>query len=87
MFESISLASLNVISPKLCFAPSKNDTNPSGLEQGGNECIASCLSKLKQHATQLSIERGRAEKELLMNPHKNLEELMGTFSPDDCIKH
>ncbi|MBW0556607.1 hypothetical protein O181_096322 [Austropuccinia psidii MF-1] len=55
MFESISLVSYNVI------APTSNSTDPLGLKRGEVEYLASCLSKLKQHATQLSIEGGGAD--------------------------
>ncbi|MBW0522139.1 hypothetical protein O181_061854 [Austropuccinia psidii MF-1] len=78
MFESISLISYNVIAPKPYVAPTSNSTNPLGLEQGAVEYLASCLSKLEQYATQLSIEGGRADNEILTKPHKNLEDLMDT---------
>ncbi|MBW0498627.1 hypothetical protein O181_038342 [Austropuccinia psidii MF-1] len=78
MFESISLVSYNVIAPKPYVAPASNLTDPLGLKQGAVEYLASCLSKLKQHATQLSIEGGGADNEILTQPHKNLEDLMDT---------
>ncbi|MBW0559541.1 hypothetical protein O181_099256 [Austropuccinia psidii MF-1] len=78
MFESISLVSYDVIAPKSYVAPMSNLTNPLGLEQGSVEYLASCLSKLNQCATQLSIEGGRADNEILTKPHKNLEDLMDT---------
>ncbi|MBW0538192.1 hypothetical protein O181_077907 [Austropuccinia psidii MF-1] len=76
MFESISLVSYNVIAPKPYVAPTSNSTDPLGLKWGAVEYLASCLSKLKQHATQLSIEGGRADNEISTKPHKNLEDLM-----------
>ncbi|MBW0475739.1 hypothetical protein O181_015454 [Austropuccinia psidii MF-1] len=78
MFESISLVSYNVIAPKPYVAPTSNLTDPLGLEQGAVEYLASCLSKLKQCATQLKIEGGRPYNEILTKPHKNLEDLMDT---------
>ncbi|MBW0583557.1 hypothetical protein O181_123272 [Austropuccinia psidii MF-1] len=78
MFESISLVSYNVIAPQPYVAPTSNLTDPLGLERGAVEYLASCLSKLKQHATQLSIEGGRADNEISTKPHKNLEDLMDT---------
>ncbi|MBW0572648.1 hypothetical protein O181_112363 [Austropuccinia psidii MF-1] len=78
MFESISLVSYNVIAPKPYVAPTSNSTNPLGLGRGAVEYLASCLSKSKQHATQLSIEGGGADNEILTKPHKNLEDLMDT---------
>ncbi|MBW0542049.1 hypothetical protein O181_081764 [Austropuccinia psidii MF-1] len=59
-----------------------------GLEQEAVEYLASCLSKLKQHATQLSIEGGGADNEISTKPHKNLEDIMGYSYPfDDCVQH
>ncbi|MBW0494965.1 hypothetical protein O181_034680 [Austropuccinia psidii MF-1] len=78
MFESISLVSYDVISPKPYVAPTSNSTDPLGIEQGEVEYLASCLSKLKQHATQLSIGGGRADNEMLTKLHKNLEDPMDT---------
>ncbi|MBW0483101.1 hypothetical protein O181_022816 [Austropuccinia psidii MF-1] len=78
LFESISLVSYNVIAPKPYVAPTSNSTNPFGLEQGAVEYLASCLSKSKKRATQLSIKGGRADNEILTKPHKNLEDLMDT---------
>ncbi|MBW0572064.1 hypothetical protein O181_111779 [Austropuccinia psidii MF-1] len=78
MFESISLVSYNVISLKPYVAPTSNLTNPLGLNQGAVEYLASCLSKTKQRATQLSIEGGGADNEISTKPHKNLEDLMDT---------
>ncbi|MBW0594085.1 hypothetical protein O181_133800 [Austropuccinia psidii MF-1] len=78
MFESISLVSYNVIAPKPYVAPTSNLTNPLGLKQGEVEYLASCLSKSKQRATQLSIEGGGADNEISTKPHKNLEDLMDT---------
>ncbi|MBW0496373.1 hypothetical protein O181_036088 [Austropuccinia psidii MF-1] len=78
MFESISLVSYNVIAPKPYVAPTSNSTDPLGLKQGAVEYLASCLSKSKRHATQLSIEGSRADNEILTKPHKNLEDLMDT---------
>ncbi|MBW0561072.1 hypothetical protein O181_100787 [Austropuccinia psidii MF-1] len=76
MFESISLASYNVIAPKPYVAPRKSSTNPLGLEWGAVEYLASCLSKSKQCETQLSIEGGGADNEILTKLHKNLEDIM-----------
>ncbi|MBW0530305.1 hypothetical protein O181_070020 [Austropuccinia psidii MF-1] len=78
MFKSISLVSYEVIAPKPYVAPTSNVTNPLGLKWGAVEYLASCLSKLKQRATQLSIEGGRADNEISTKPHKNLEGLMDT---------
>ncbi|MBW0552030.1 hypothetical protein O181_091745 [Austropuccinia psidii MF-1] len=78
MFESISLVSYNVIAPKPYVAPTSNLTDPLALERGEVEYLASCLSKSKQHATQLSIEGGRADNEISTKPQKNLEDLMDT---------
>ncbi|MBW0590331.1 hypothetical protein O181_130046 [Austropuccinia psidii MF-1] len=78
IFESISLVSYNVIAPKPYVAPTSNSTDPLGLEQGAVEYLSSCLSKLKQHETQLSIEGGRADNEILTKPHMSLEDLMAT---------
>ncbi|MBW0481606.1 hypothetical protein O181_021321 [Austropuccinia psidii MF-1] len=78
MFESISLVSYNVISPRPYVAPTSNSTNPLGLKQGAAEYLVSCLSKSKQNATQLIIEGGGADNEILTKPHKNLEDLMDT---------
>ncbi|MBW0493313.1 hypothetical protein O181_033028 [Austropuccinia psidii MF-1] len=78
MFESISLVSYNVIAPKPYVAPTSNSTNPLGLKWGAAEYLASCLSKLKQHTTQLSTEGGSADNEILTKRHKKLEDLMDT---------
>ncbi|MBW0479952.1 hypothetical protein O181_019667 [Austropuccinia psidii MF-1] len=78
MFGSISLVSYNVIAPKPYVAPTTNASNPIELKWGAVEYLASCLSKLKQCATQLSIEGGGADNEILTKPHKNLEDLMDT---------
>ncbi|MBW0589297.1 hypothetical protein O181_129012, partial [Austropuccinia psidii MF-1] len=78
VFESISLVSYNVIAPKPYVTPTSNSTNPLRIKWGAIEYLASCLSKLKQHVTQLSIEGGRADNERLTKPHKNLEDLMDT---------
>ncbi|MBW0557156.1 hypothetical protein O181_096871 [Austropuccinia psidii MF-1] len=78
MFESISLVSYNVIAPKPYVALTSNLTNPLGLERGEVEYLSSCLSKMKQRATQLSIEGGRADNEISTKLHKNLEDLMDT---------
>ncbi|MBW0545829.1 hypothetical protein O181_085544 [Austropuccinia psidii MF-1] len=78
MFESISLVSYDVIAPKPYVAPISNLTDPLGLEWGAVEYLASCLSKSKQRETQLSIDGGGADHEILTKPHKNLEDLMDT---------
>ncbi|MBW0476601.1 hypothetical protein O181_016316 [Austropuccinia psidii MF-1] len=78
MFESISLVSYNVIAPEPYVAPTSNLTNPLGLKRGAVKQLASCLSKLNQRATQLSIEGGGADHEILTKPHKKLEDLMDT---------
>ncbi|MBW0535745.1 hypothetical protein O181_075460 [Austropuccinia psidii MF-1] len=78
MFESISLVSYTVISPKPYVAPTSNLTDPLGLKQGEVEYFASCLSKSKQHATQLRIEGGATDNEISTKQHKNLEDLMDT---------
>ncbi|MBW0512012.1 hypothetical protein O181_051727 [Austropuccinia psidii MF-1] len=78
MFESISLVSYNVIASKQYVAPKSNLTNPLGLKRGVVEYLASCFSKWKKHATQLQIESGSADNEILTKPHKNLEDLMDT---------
>ncbi|MBW0542849.1 hypothetical protein O181_082564 [Austropuccinia psidii MF-1] len=78
MFESMSLVSYNVIAPKPYVTPTSNSTDCRRLKWGAVEYLASFLSKLKQHATQLSIEGGRANNERLTKPHKNLEDLMDT---------
>ncbi|MBW0494616.1 hypothetical protein O181_034331 [Austropuccinia psidii MF-1] len=78
MFESISLVSYNVIAPKSYVTPTSNLTDPLGLEWGAVEYLSSCLSKLKQCATHLSIEGGGADNEILTKPHKNLEDLEDT---------
>ncbi|MBW0574419.1 hypothetical protein O181_114134 [Austropuccinia psidii MF-1] len=78
MFESISLVSYNVITPKPYVALKSNLTNPLGLKRGAVEYLASCLSKSKQSAAQLSIVGGRADNEISTKPHKNLEDLMDT---------
>ncbi|MBW0546927.1 hypothetical protein O181_086642 [Austropuccinia psidii MF-1] len=72
MFESISLVSYNVIAPKQYVAPTSNLTDPLVLEWGAVEYLASCLSKSKQRATQLSIEGGGADNEISTKLHKNL---------------
>ncbi|MBW0540904.1 hypothetical protein O181_080619 [Austropuccinia psidii MF-1] len=78
MFESISLVSYDVISPKPYVAPTSNSTNPLGLKWGAVEYLAFCLSKSKKRATQLSIEGRGADNEISTKPHKNLEDLMDT---------
>ncbi|MBW0522166.1 hypothetical protein O181_061881 [Austropuccinia psidii MF-1] len=78
MFESISLVSYDVIAPKPYVAPTSNLTDPLGLKQGAAKYLASFLSKSKKCATQLSIEGGGADNEILTKPHKNLEDLMDT---------
>ncbi|MBW0489267.1 hypothetical protein O181_028982 [Austropuccinia psidii MF-1] len=78
MLESISLVSYNVIAPKPYVAPTSNSTDPLGLKQGEVEYLASFLSKSKKHATQLSIEGGGAENNILKKLHKNLEDLTDT---------
>ncbi|MBW0493468.1 hypothetical protein O181_033183 [Austropuccinia psidii MF-1] len=78
MFESISLVSYDVIAPKPYVTPTSNLTNPLGLKRGVVEYLVSCLSKLKQRATQLSIEGGGADNEILTKLHNNLEDLMDT---------
>ncbi|MBW0554512.1 hypothetical protein O181_094227 [Austropuccinia psidii MF-1] len=78
MFESISLVSYNVISPRPYVAPTSNLTDPLGLKWGAVEYLASCLSKSKQCSTQLSIEGGRADNEISTKQQKNLEDLMDT---------
>ncbi|MBW0506734.1 hypothetical protein O181_046449 [Austropuccinia psidii MF-1] len=78
MFESISLVSYNAIAPKKYLVPTTSLTNPLGLKRGAVEYLASYLIKSKKHATQLSIEGGRADNEILKNPQKNLEDLMDT---------
>ncbi|MBW0561822.1 hypothetical protein O181_101537 [Austropuccinia psidii MF-1] len=76
MFESISLVSYNVISPQPYVAPTSNSTDPLGLERGAIEYLASCLSKSKQRAIQLSVKDGWADNEISTKLHKNLEDLM-----------
>ncbi|MBW0546086.1 hypothetical protein O181_085801 [Austropuccinia psidii MF-1] len=76
MFESISLVLYNVIASKPYVALTSNLTNPLALKWGEVEYLASCLSKLKQHETQHSIEGGRADNEISTKLHKNLEDLM-----------
>ncbi|MBW0483861.1 hypothetical protein O181_023576 [Austropuccinia psidii MF-1] len=78
MFESISSISYNVIAPKPYVEITLNWTNPLSLKQQAVEYLASCLSELKQRATQISIEGGRADNEISTKPHKNLEDLMDT---------
>ncbi|MBW0581829.1 hypothetical protein O181_121544 [Austropuccinia psidii MF-1] len=78
LFESISSVLYNVIAPKPYVAPTSNSTNPLGLKRGEVEYLASCLSKSKQRATQLSIEGGGADKEISTELHKNLKDLMDT---------
>ncbi|MBW0490239.1 hypothetical protein O181_029954 [Austropuccinia psidii MF-1] len=88
MFESISLVSYDVIAPKPYVAPTTNAANPLGLKQGAVEHLASCLSKSKQCATQLSIEGGKADNEILKKPHNNFGGSNGYSNPlDDCIQH
>ncbi|MBW0509878.1 hypothetical protein O181_049593 [Austropuccinia psidii MF-1] len=64
MFKSISVVSYNVIAPKSYVAPTSNLTDPLRLQWGAVEYPASCLSKSKQCATQLSIEGGGADHEI-----------------------
>ncbi|MBW0487906.1 hypothetical protein O181_027621 [Austropuccinia psidii MF-1] len=78
VFESISLVSYDVIAPKPYVEPTTSSTDPLGLEWGAVEYLASSMSKSKQHATQLSIEGGGANNDILTKPHKNLEDLMDT---------
>ncbi|MBW0539824.1 hypothetical protein O181_079539 [Austropuccinia psidii MF-1] len=78
MFESISLVSYNVIAPKPYVALTSNLTGPLGLKQAGVEYLASCLSKPKQRATQLSIEGGGADNEISTKLDTKLEDLMDT---------
>ncbi|MBW0539426.1 hypothetical protein O181_079141 [Austropuccinia psidii MF-1] len=78
IFESISLVSYNVIAPKPYVAPTSNSTDPLRIKWGEVEYLASCLSKSKQHGTQLSIEGDWADNEILSKPHKNLEDVMDT---------
>ncbi|MBW0495660.1 hypothetical protein O181_035375 [Austropuccinia psidii MF-1] len=78
MFESISLVSYNVITPKPYVASTSNSTDPLGLKQREVEYLASCLSESKQRATQLSIGGGGAENEISTKLHKNIEDLMDT---------
>ncbi|MBW0592538.1 hypothetical protein O181_132253 [Austropuccinia psidii MF-1] len=72
------LVSYDVVAPKPYVAPTSNSTDPLGLERGAVEYLASCLSKLKQRATQLSIEGGGADIEISTKLQKNLEDLMDT---------
>ncbi|MBW0490351.1 hypothetical protein O181_030066 [Austropuccinia psidii MF-1] len=76
MFESISLVSYNVIAPKPYVAPTSNSTDPLGLEWVAVKYLVSFLSKSKQRGTQLRIEGGRADNEILTKRHKNPEDLM-----------
>ncbi|MBW0497194.1 hypothetical protein O181_036909 [Austropuccinia psidii MF-1] len=78
LFESISLVSYDVIAPKPYVTPTSNSTNPCGLKRGAVEYLASCLSKSEQCATQLSIDGGGADNEILTKLHKNLENLVDT---------
>ncbi|MBW0587852.1 hypothetical protein O181_127567 [Austropuccinia psidii MF-1] len=78
MFLSISLVSNDVIAPKPYVAPTSNLINPLGLKRGAVEYLASCLSKSKQSAMQLSIEGCGADNEISTKLHKNLEDLMDT---------
>ncbi|MBW0522872.1 hypothetical protein O181_062587 [Austropuccinia psidii MF-1] len=78
LFESISLVSYNVIAPKPYVAPTSNSTDPLGCEHGAVDYLASCLSKSKQHANQLTIKGGGAETEISTKRHKNLEDSMDT---------
>ncbi|MBW0562045.1 hypothetical protein O181_101760 [Austropuccinia psidii MF-1] len=78
MFESISLVSYDVIAPKPYVELTSNSTDPLGLKWGAVEYLASCLSKSKKRATQLSIEGGGADNEISTKLHKNLEDLMDT---------
>ncbi|MBW0499182.1 hypothetical protein O181_038897 [Austropuccinia psidii MF-1] len=78
MFESISLVSYNVIAPKPYVAPESNSTNSLGLEQEAVKYLASCFSKSRKYVTQLSIEGGGADNEILTKPHKKLEDPMDT---------
>ncbi|MBW0564894.1 hypothetical protein O181_104609 [Austropuccinia psidii MF-1] len=78
MFESITLVSYNVITPKPYVAPTSNLTDPLGLKQVAVEYLASCMRKSKQGATKLSIEGDRADNEISTKPHKNLKDLMDT---------
>ncbi|MBW0557789.1 hypothetical protein O181_097504 [Austropuccinia psidii MF-1] len=78
MFESISLVSYNVIAPKPYVALTTNAADILGLKQAAVKYLASCLSKSKKCATQLSIEGGGADNEILTKTHKNLEDLMDT---------
>ncbi|MBW0496702.1 hypothetical protein O181_036417 [Austropuccinia psidii MF-1] len=80
MFESISLVSNNVITPKIYVTPTENLTDPLGLECGAVEYLASRLSKSTQHATQLRISGGGADNEMLTIPHKSLEDFMDTVT-------
>ncbi|MBW0512595.1 hypothetical protein O181_052310 [Austropuccinia psidii MF-1] len=88
MFESISLVLYNVIEPKPYVAPTSNLTHPLGLEQGAVEYLASCLSRSKQRATQLSIEGGRADHEILTKPQQEPGGSNGYNYPFyDCVQH
>ncbi|MBW0522065.1 hypothetical protein O181_061780 [Austropuccinia psidii MF-1] len=78
MFESFILVSYDVIAPKQYVAPTTSPTDPCGLKRGAVEYLASFLSKLKQHATQVSIEGSGADIEISTKPHKNLEDPMDT---------
>ncbi|MBW0577131.1 hypothetical protein O181_116846 [Austropuccinia psidii MF-1] len=78
MFEFISLVSYSVTAPKPYVAPTTNSTKLLRFKWGAVEYLSSCLSKLKQHATQLSIEGGGADNEILKKPYKNLGEQMDT---------
>ncbi|MBW0464865.1 hypothetical protein O181_004580 [Austropuccinia psidii MF-1] len=78
LFEPISLVPYDVIAPKPYVAPTSNSTNPLGMKQGAVEYLSSCLSKFKQGETQLIIEGGGADNEILKKLHKDLEDLMDT---------
>ncbi|MBW0545406.1 hypothetical protein O181_085121 [Austropuccinia psidii MF-1] len=67
-----------MIAPKPYVTPTSNSTNPLALERGALQYLASCFSKSKHCATQVRIEGGGAENEILTKLHKNLEDLMDT---------
>ncbi|MBW0484206.1 hypothetical protein O181_023921 [Austropuccinia psidii MF-1] len=79
MFESISLVSYDLISPKPYFAPTPNWTDPLGLKWEAVAYLASCLSQSKKNETYFSIEGGGADNEILTKLDKNLKDLMETF--------
>ncbi|MBW0519559.1 hypothetical protein O181_059274 [Austropuccinia psidii MF-1] len=88
MFQSIGLALHNVIAPKPYVAPTTNATNPLGVRLGAVEYLSSCLSKLKQCATKLSIEGCGAENEILTKAAQEPGGSNGYKNPlDDCIPH